>query len=193
MRTCRSVLLILLILVTGPLFSQINLGEDLEIDYANPKSYEIAGITVFGVKYLDNNALILLSGLSIGDRIEIPGKEITKAIQNLWKQGLFENVIIKATDVRGDMIFLNIILKERPRMSTFSFTGVKKSEADNLRDEIKLASGDVVTDNLIIRTTNTIKNYYRDKGFLDASVKIIQIEDSLRKNHVRLRIDLDKK
>ncbi len=78
-------------------------------------------------------------------------------------------------------------------MSTFSFTGVKKSEADNLRDEIKLASGDVVTDNLIIRTTNTIKNYYRDKGFLDASVKIIQIEDSLRKNHVRLRIDLDKK
>jgi outer membrane protein insertion porin family len=182
-----------LILFAGSLFSQVNLGDDLELDYANPKKYEIAGITVSGVKYLDNNALIMISGISVGDRIDIPGQEITKAIQNLWKQGLFDNVVITATDVRGEMIFLNIALQERPRMSSFSFTGVKKSEADNLRDEIKLTSGDVVTENLIIRTKNTIKNYYGDKGFLDASVKIRQIPDSIRKNHVQLKIDLDKK
>jgi len=172
------------------MIGQVNLGGDVEIDYNNPKQYEIAGITVTGVKYLDNNALIMISGLSVGDKIDIPGQEITRAIQNLWKQGLFENVIITASDIRGDLIFLDIFLQERPRMSTFSFTGIKKSEADNLRDEIKLASGDVVTDNLIIRTTNTIKNYYTDKGFLDASVKIRQIPDTLRKNHVRLRIDI---
>jgi len=68
MRTCRSCLVILLILFAGSLFSQINLGDDLEIDYAKPKKYEIAGITVSGVKYLDNNALIMISGLSIGDK-----------------------------------------------------------------------------------------------------------------------------
>lgn len=189
----RGVVILLLILFAGSVFGQINLGDDFEIDYAKPKKFEIAGITVSGVKYLDNNALIMISGISVGDLIEIPGQQITKAIQNLWKQGLFDNVKITATDVRGDMIFLNIDLKERARMSTFSFTGVKKSEADNLRDEIKLTSGDVVTENLIIRTTNTISNYYKDKGFLDASVKIRQIPDSIRQNHVRLRIDLDKK
>ncbi|GAB4316124.1 MAG: POTRA domain-containing protein [Bacteroidales bacterium] len=163
------------------------------VDYTSPKKYEIAGITVSGVKYLDNNALVMLSGLSVGDRISIPGKEISRAVENLWKQGLFENIKISATRFQGDLVFLNIHLTERPRMSTFTFKGIKKSEADNLRDEIKIASGDVVTENLLIRTKNRIKDYYTEKGFLDADVKIRQIEDTLRVNHVRLVINIDKK
>jgi outer membrane protein insertion porin family len=95
--------------------------------------------------------------------------------------------------VQGELIFLNIDLKERPRMSTFSFGGIKKAEAENVRKEIKLASGDVVTDNMLIRTRNTVRNYFIDKGYLDTDVKISQIEDSLRKNHVRLQIDVDRK
>lgn len=174
-------------------YGQINLGDLEELDYANPKKYEIGGVTISGIKYLDNSVLITLSGLTVGDVISIPGEEISKAIQNLWDQGLFENVIISITNVQNNLVFLNIDLKERPRMSTFSFGGVKKSEADNIRDEIKLASGDVVTDNMLIRTTNTIKSYFTEKGYLDADVKITQIEDSLRINHVRLQIDIDKK
>ncbi|MCD4729149.1 MAG: BamA/TamA family outer membrane protein [Bacteroidales bacterium] len=174
-------------------FGQINLGDLEELDYANPKKYEIGGVTISGVKYLDNNVLITLSGLTVGDVISIPGEEISKAIRNLWDQGLFENVIVSITSVQGNQVFLNIDLKERPRMSTFSFGGVKKSEADNIRDEIKLASGDVVTDNVLIRTKNIIKDYFTEKGYLDTEVKISQIEDSLRINHVRLQIDIDKK
>jgi outer membrane protein insertion porin family len=174
-------------------YGQINLGDLEELDYANPKKYEIGGITISGIKYLDNSVLITLSGLTVGDVISIPGEEISKAIRNLWDQGLFENVIVSITNVQGNLVFINIDLKERPRMSTFSFGGVKKSEADNIRDEIKLASGDVVTDNMLIRTTNTIKSYFTEKGYLDADVKITQIEDSLRINHVRLQIDIDKK
>jgi outer membrane protein insertion porin family len=163
-----------------------------ELDYANPKKYEIGGITVTGVKYLDNSVLVTLSGLTVGDKITVPGEAISKAIKNLWDQGLFENVIISATQVQGDLIFLNIDLKERPRMSSFSFEGIKKAEADNVRDEIKLASGDVVTDNMLIRTRNTVRNYFIEKGYLDAEVVIAQIEDSIRKNHVRLQINIDK-
>jgi len=174
-------------------YGQINLGDLEVLDYANPKKYEIGGVTISGIKYLDNSVLITLSGLTVGDVISIPGEEISKAIRNLWDQGLFENVIVSITNVQGNLVFLNIDLKERPRMSTFSFGGVKKSEADNIRDEIKLASGDVVTDNMLIRTTNTIKSYFTEKGYLDADVKITQIEDSLRINHVRLQIDIDKK
>ena len=107
---------------------QVNLGDELEINYLKPKKYEIGGITVTGVKYLDNNALVVLSGLSVGDMVEIPGDAITRAIENLWEQGLFENVRITATRVQGNTIFLNIDLSERPRMSYFSFDGIKKAE-----------------------------------------------------------------
>ncbi|MBM3436335.1 MAG: outer membrane protein assembly factor BamA, partial [Bacteroidetes bacterium] len=176
----------------NPVWAQINLGDIQELDYANPRKYEIGGITISGVKYLDNSVLTTLSGLTVGDKISVPGEEIANAIRNLWKQGLFENVIVSATDIQGDLIFLNIDLKERPRMSTFSFGGIKKAEADNLREEIKIATGDVVTDNMLIRTSNTIKNYFIKKGFLDTEVKISQVEDSIRKNHVRLQIDIDK-
>ncbi len=172
---------------------QIGLSEIEELDYANPKKYEIGGITVTGVKYLDNSVLVTLSGLTVGDKITVPGEAISKAIKTLWDQGLFENVIISATQIQGDLIFLNIDLRERPRMSSFTFGGIKKAEADNVRDEIKIASGDVVTDNMLIRTTNTVRNYFIEKGYLDAEVIISQIEDSLRLNHVRLQIDIDKK
>ncbi len=191
-RKIKGLVLVFLLAISA-VYGQMNLGDLEELDYANPKKYEIGGITISGVKYLDNNVLITLSGLTVGDVIGIPGEEISKAIRNLWDQGLFENVIVSVTNVQGNLVFLNIDLQERPRMSTFAFGGVKKSEADNIRDEIKLASGDVVTDNMIIRTTNTIKGYFTEKGYLDTEVKITQIEDSLRINHVRLQIDIDKK
>jgi outer membrane protein insertion porin family len=181
-------------LLLGSLLSsgQVNLGDDFKLDYNQPKKYEIGGITISGVKYLDNNTLIKYSGLSVGDMIDVPGEVITRAIENLWELGLFENVVVSATRIQGNLIFLNIDLSERPRMSSFSFEGIKKSEADNIRDEIRIASGDVVTDNLVIRTKNTIKNYYTDKGFLDAEVKIDQVDDSLRVNHVRLIFKIQK-
>lgn len=172
--------------------AQVVLDDSFEFDYGSPQKYEIGGITVSGVKYLDNNVLILLSGLSVGDMIEIPGDAISNAIRNLWDQGLFENVIISATKIDGNIIFLNFELLERPRLSVFSFDGVKKTEADNIRDEIKLTSGDVVTENLLIRTRNRIHKYFEDKGYLDAGVKITQIPDTAKVNHVRLNFNIEK-
>ncbi len=192
MRNSIRGLMFLMAMAYFSVSGQVTLGEDFKVDYAKPSKYEIGGITVSGVKYLDNSALIMLSGLSVGDIITIPGTEVTRAIENLWKQGLFENVKITATKVQGDLIFLNIGLEERPRLSTFSFSGIKKAEADNIRDEIKLATGGVVTENMLIRTKNTINKYYTDKGFLDSEIKIEQIEDSLRVNHVRLQIAIKK-
>lgn len=185
--------LVFVLLLSGlQLSGQVISGTDFEIDYANPKEYEIGGITISGVRFLDNSALVMLSGLSVGDRVKVPGEELSRAIENLWKQGLFENVRITATRVEGSLIFLNIELVERPRLSSFSFEGIKKTEADNIRDEIKIASGDVVTDNLIIRTKNSIKKYYAGKGLLDAEVNISQIEDTMRRNHVQLLISITK-
>jgi len=105
----RSLLLIFATLfVTSFVSGQV--VNPIEFDYANPVEYEIGGITISGVKYLDNNALITLSGLSVGDKIKIPGEKTSKAIEKLWAQGLFESIRIEATKVQGSLIFLNIHL-----------------------------------------------------------------------------------
>ena len=186
---------LILSLVLSPVLvlSQISIGDKvLDIDYSDPKEYEIGGITVSGIKYLDQNVLIMISGLTVGQKVKIPSDKFRNAITKLWDQGLFEYINITATDVKDDVIFLNIDLRERPRLSKFSFIGVKKAEADNLREEIVIVRGDVLTDNLLTNTRNRILSYYTKKGYLDAEVDLIQTADTLRPNSVILDIDVRK-
>lgn len=174
--------------------SQVLIGSDLpEVNYTRPVSYIIGGITVSGIEYLDHGVIIVLSGLSVGDRIEIPGDRIHQAIEKLWQQGLFENIRITATRIEGEMIFLNLSMKERPRMSKFTFKGVRKSEADDLRDKINLVRNDVVTDHLVIRTENIIKKHFSGKGYLNTTVDISQVRDTSGINQVYLIIDINKR
>lgn len=184
--------LILTILIPVASIAQTPIGDIISIDYNRPKSYEIAGITVSGVKYLDKNVLIMVSGLSVGDKIQIPGDQVTAAVKKLWDQSLFDDVKIYVTNVQDDKIFLDIYLQERPRLSRYKITGLKKSEVDNLRDEIKLTRGDVVTENLLIRTENIIRRYFTKKGFLSVDITMEEIPDSTRKNEVTLAIDVKK-
>lgn len=173
--------------------AQISINSGLQkIDYSNPLEYEIGGITVSGVKNFDASTIILYSGLAIGDKVTIPGDKISEAIRNLWKQKLFANVIINAAEVRGNVIFLNIELEERARLSTFSFKGASRSDADNLRDKIQLLSGTIVNENLLSNTTNIIRNHFIDKGYLRAKINISEVEDTILENSVKLIINIDK-
>lgn len=188
-----GIILLNFLLFPSDLRAQVTIGDNpLEIDYMQPREYEIGGITVSGVQFLDENVLIMISGLSVGEKVKVPSDRFRNAITKLWDQGLFEFVNITATDVKDDVIFLNIELHEKPRLSKFNFTGVKKAEADNLRDEIVIARGDVVTDNLIATTKNKIIKYYTKKGYLDADVNIIQIPDTAKANSVILNINIKK-
>ena len=111
------------------------------IDLSAPKEYEIGGITTTGASHMDQNVLILLSGLSVGDKVQVPGDKFSTAIENLWKQGLFEDVKITANRIQGNLIFINIDMLERPRLSRFALKGMTKSEADDVREKIKLIKG----------------------------------------------------
>ena len=160
------ILFCLLMAFNANVSAQIQIGNDMsEIDYSLPREYEIGGITVTGVKYLDPQVLVMISGLQPGETIEVPGDKITNAIRKLWEQGLFEDVSITCTTKIGKKIFLNIDLKERPRISKFSFKGVKKSEAEELRKKINLTRGDVATEHTYTKTTRIIEDYFYDKGF----------------------------
>jgi outer membrane protein insertion porin family len=183
----------LLILTIGGAFAQIPIGgTEPEIDWDSPREYEIGGITVSGVEHLDRNVLVLLSGLTVGERVMIPGEKISKAIENLWEQGLFADINITATRIQGDLIFLDIYLEERPRLSKFSFLGIKKSEADNIREKVKLIKGNVVTPNLITNTRNIIISHFVEKGFLNTEVNISEVPDTTLRNNVILVIDINK-
>lgn len=174
--------------------AQTYINDDINnIDYTNPKEYVLGGITISGVQFLDNNILIMLTGLSVGDKITVPGDKISKAIENLWKQGLFGNISVSVVKIHENTIFLDFKIEEKPRLTKFSFTGIKKSEADNIREKIKLTKGDVVTENLLIRTKDIIKEYFIDKGFLFADVNIVQKKDSTEANSMMLSINVDKK
>jgi outer membrane protein insertion porin family len=112
--------------------------DSLIVDYESPKEYTIAGISITGTQFLDKDILTALSGIKVGDKLEIPGESISKAVRNLWKQDLFANVKIYIERIEGDKVYLNYFLDERPRLSGFTFRGIKKSEQDDIREKINL-------------------------------------------------------
>ncbi|PLX13135.1 MAG: outer membrane protein assembly factor BamA [Marinilabiliales bacterium] len=174
-------------------FSQISIGDDLsKISYERPSDYVIGGISVSGVEFLDKNVIIMLSELDMGSKIKVPGDDITGAIRKLWNQGMFENIRITATEIQGNKIFLDIYLKERPRLSKFSFTGIRKAEADDIREKINLSRGDVVTDHLLIRTKKIIEDHYAAKGYLNSEIVITQKDNDKAENFEDLNISIKK-
>jgi outer membrane protein insertion porin family len=192
MKLRNLILFLLLVATTVPLYAQITIGNDIGIDYANPKEYEIGGITFSGLKYMDQNVLLMLSGLTVGDRIMVPGERITNSVRKLWDQGFFEDIRISVTGIYAEKIFLEIYLKERPRLAKFAINGVKKSDVDNIREKIKLVSGDYVTDNLVLKTKNIISNYYTDKGYLNCEVDTQIIKDTGQVNQVTLVFNINR-
>ena len=160
--------------------AQVTIGGDsnYDIDDLTPKQYEIGGITFSGADHFDHRMILLVAGLQVGDVIKVPGDKLATAIDNLWKQGLFEDIKILVTRIQGDKIFLEIALKGRPKLSKFKFTGVKKNDADKLRDEMKIAVGDVVTENLLTTSKNKILSYYIEKGYTNVEVETELIADT---------------
>ena len=195
----RLALTALLLLVTGCLMgvqAQIKLGGNsgrIDLNYSSPKKYEIGGITVSGTRFLDPNTMKSITGLREGDEINIPGEKISNAIKKLWDQNILGDVEVNITKVEGNYIFLDFKVRERPRLSKFIFKGIRKGEADDLKEKIHLIRGRIVTDALVKNTQNIIKKFYNEKGFMNAAVNIVQIQDSAVTNTVVLRIDIEKK
>ena len=160
---------------------------------SSPGEYEIGGITISGNKYLDEDLLMAVTGLKIGDKLHFPNDEnIAKAIRNLWKQELFSDVSIDVTKVIGEKVFLDVHIVERPRLSKFNFRGIKKSEAQEIKDKINLVPNRVVTDGTKQDAVLRIKKFYNEKGYGNTTVKVIERRDSVKANSVMLTFDIDK-
>jgi outer membrane protein insertion porin family len=170
---------------------QVN--SQITLDYTNPREFIIGDISISGVKFLNHNALVQLSGLKTGQQIKVPGDQITHALRQLWKQGLFSDVAISYTKIQGDSIHLEIYLQERPRLSQVVINGVNKTQAKELTDKIDLKRGKQVTENVLNNTKNIIRNHYINKGFYNTQVTTVTKEDTTFQNTVIVYVQVDKK
>lgn len=164
-----------------------------KVVYTNhPQTYEIADIAVTGADNYEDYIIIGYSGLSVGQRIEIPGDAITNAAKRFWRQGLFSDIEIVLTKICGDKAWIELKLTPQPRISQINYNGVKKSEQEDLEGRLGLAKGQQITPNIVDRAEMIIKKYFDEKGFKNAEVQLVQQEDLAHKNEVILDINVDK-
>ena len=173
--------------------SQINVKLLGILNQKTPSKYKIRSIKVVGNQFFDENLLLSLSTLNEGDEVALPGGDnFAKAIRKLMDQNYFSDVSVFLTDVKGTEIDVEINVVERPRLARFNFTGIKKSETEELSGKTGLTPNRVVTDNMRITAIEGIKKFYSEKGFQDASVRIKETIDSVRKNQLVLDFIVNK-
>ena len=199
----RSKLLIILMTVLGlNISAQVKPAEPVDTVYnpniiytGIPNKYEIAGIKVTGVPNYEDYIIIGYSGINIGDRIEIPGPELTAAAKRFARQGLFSSIQIKVEKTAGDLAWLEFALKPQPRISKINYIGPSNGERKDIEERLQLMKGNQITPNIVNRATAIIKNYYAQKGFGNALVKIEQEEDlsAPNENIVNIRINKNNK
>ena len=165
-----------------------------DISYAGtPRTCEIAGIAVEGVEGYEDYVLTGLSGLSVGQMVEIPGSQITEAVKRYWRNGLFSKVSITADSIVGSKIYLCIHLGMRPRISNIVYHGIKKAEREDMETKLGMVKGMSLTRNVIDRAQILAKRYFDEKGYKNAEIDITQIDDPNHPGQIVLNVNIDKK
>lgn len=172
-------------------------GQDRNyMDYGQEvKTYEIGGITIEGGGQRDANAIKSVARLKEGAKIDIPGSDISSGVKALYRLGIFSNIEVLQDRVEDDVIFLKIVLSERPTLSRLNFNGIKKSREDDLTEIVQgiVTRGKIISDNDKELAIDKLEQYYIDKGYLDAQVKLSEKKDTSRVNSIVLEFDVDKK
>ena len=176
-------------------------ADDLMVEQENPvilysgtpKRYEIADISVTGIEENNHKTLIKMSGLSSGMRVAVPGSDITNAMKRLWATGLFANVQMKALKIVGDKIWLELALEQNPKVKEVVFHGVRKGEASELEDKIGMFAGSQITQNGLNRSEKLIRDYFSERGFNDADVRVQQRSEPDEDGLAYVDVYIDKK
>ena len=190
----RILLPVLLLMTVCSVYGQ-QTSSGIVVDYRNPREYVVGGIKVKGIQFLGEQQIIALTGLQEGMKITIPGDQTADIVSRIWAQKQFSDVSLNIDSLSsgGDTVFLALYLQERPRVSRWSFQGVKNSEQTELQDRLSLRRAVPLSDYLLRSSVGIIKNYYKEKGFLNADVDVIQVRDTAVGNAVRVTFKVDRK
>ena len=163
-----------------------------DISYAGtPRTCEIGGIAVEGVEGYEDYVLTGLSGLTVGQEIDVPGSQITEAVKRYWRNGLFSKVSITADSIVGNKVYLCIHLGMRPRITDINYHGIKKAEREDMEAKLGMVKGMSLTRNIVDRAKILAKRYFDEKGYKNAEIDILQRE--VGDNQVVLDVNIDKK
>lgn len=191
----RVIIFVLTVLsTTGMLYAQqgVRVSDPENFSYLEPQSYIIGGVSVSGTEYLDNDVLITIARLVVGSRIEVPSDMTSNVVKNLMDQGLFDDVELYADAIRGDSIFFNIHVVERPRLTRIELNGLSKSQTEEIRKRLNENTGKIVNQNLMNTTRNTITRFLSEKHFLYPDITMHTIKDSTQANNEILVVDVDR-
>ena len=166
-----------------------------EVDYNNPKKFIVGGVSVEGeLATVSAQQIIQLTGLSKGLEVTIPGDELNSIVDRLWAQNYFEDVslLVDSLSANRDSVYLKVALKERPRVSEWTFSGVRTSEKKDLQERLNLKRGGSYSEYIEQVSIDIIKRYYSEKGFIKATVNTEVKKDSIIKNAIRVNFVVDR-
>ena len=167
---------------------------DVTVDYNAPRKYTVGGVTVSGNHYFGNSQIISLTGLQKGMEVTIPGDDISNIVNRLWLQRYFEDVAvyIDSLSTARDSVYLRIAIKERPRVSRWDFTGVRSGEKKDLQERLNLRRGGEYSEYVAKTSSDIIKRFYAEKGFINTTVTPEVQKDSVIRNAIRVTFKVDR-
>ena len=169
-------------------------SEDVVVDYNNPKKYIVGGVKVEGNHYFSPEQILQVTGLQNGMEITVPGEEMSSIVKRLWLQRYFEDVAVKIDSVTPtrDTAYFKIAIVERPRVSRWTFSGVKSGEQKELQERLNLRRGGEFSEYVAKTSTDIIKRYYKEKGFQNVDVQVNTKRDSVVRSAIRVQFAVDR-
>ncbi len=193
MRVRHIVFGLLLALLALPSWAQ-SAGSGIEVDYNNPKKYIVGGVKIEGTNYFSPDQIRQITGLQEGMEITVPSEEMTSIVNRLWLQKYFEDVelAIDSLSATRDTAFLKVAIIERPRVSRWTFSGVKSGEQKELLERLNLRRGGEFSEYVAKTATDIIKRYYKEKGFHNVEVDVNTKRDSVIRSAIRVQFAVDR-
>ena len=179
------------------LFSALSLHAQeggVEVDYNRPQKYIVGGVSVEGNHYFSSNQIISLTGLEKGMEVTVPGEDLSNIVKRLYLQRYFEDVSLNIGSLSParDSVYLVIKIIERPRVSRWTFSGVKSGEQKDLQDWLNLRRGGEFSEYVEKTSIDIIKRFFAEKGFLNCAVKAEVQKDTIIRNAIRVNFAVDR-
>ena len=193
MKISRIVSLAVLFMMTVSAWAQ-QVGSDIVVDYNKPQKYIVGGIKVEGNNYFSPDQILQITGIQPGMEVTVPSEELTSVVNRLWLQKYFEDVslVVDSLSTARDTAYFKVLIVERPRVSRWTFKGVKSGEEKELRERLNFRRGGEFSDYVAKTSTDIIKRYYKEKGFYNVDVDVNTKRDSMIRSAIRVQFAVDK-
>ena len=160
-------------------------------EYVKGKLYTIDTIMVSGIKTFSDQTVISYSQLRKGQKINIPGDEISSIINKLWNLQLFSDINFYINEIEEDRVALEIEIEELPSLSEVKINGIKKGKIEPLLTETELKAGKKLSESFLANTKNYIINKFQKEGFLNTKVAFNTIPDTINSNTFKMVVNVD--